>query len=279
MFAYRHLFHAGNFADVLKHALLARLFLALAKKEKPYCFVDTHAGVGRYDLTHEWARKNAEFEAGIGRLWNRDDVPALLEPYLAAVRAENPDGRLRFYPGSPAIARRLRRSGDRLVFSEMNKSDATGLTAYFERERGVTVLVQDAYQTLRSHLPPRERRGLVLVDSSFDRAGEFARLAAALAEAHKRWETGVYSVWYPLMTPGAMQTFYRAVATSGVRRILQIEIEVHPAASHGPLRGCGLLVVNPPFGFEAEAREIVAWLAPMLAQTIGAGDVRWLVPE
>ena len=119
----------------------------------------------------------------------------------------------------------------------------------------------------------------MLIDSSFDRAGEFARLASALAEAYRRWDTGVFTVWYPLMSAGAMQAFYRAVVTGGIRRVLQCEIEVHPETEHGALRGCGLLIVNPPFGFKAEAQSIVSWLAPVLGQTIGAGAVRWLVPE
>jgi 23S rRNA (adenine2030-N6)-methyltransferase len=280
LLAYRHLFHAGSFADVLKHALLARLLLALGKKDKPYCYIDTHAGVGLYDLAHPWARKNAEFRDGIGRLWECDDAPELLAPYLDAVRAENRGGGLRFYPGSPRIAQRLMRPGDRLVLSELNRDDCAALAERCVADRRVTVHLMDGYQSLKAHLPPPERRGLVLVDSSFDRAGEFKRLADALAAAHARWATGVYAVWYPMMESNVLRAFERGVAATGIRKILQLELAVRPEGWTLGMRGCGMLVVNPPFGFEEEARTIVEWLWGALAvDGQGSRRVRWLVPE
>jgi 23S rRNA (adenine2030-N6)-methyltransferase len=280
LLAYRHLFHAGSFADVFKHALLARLLLALGKKDKPYCYIDTHAGVGLYDLAHPWARKNAEFRDGIGRLWARDDAPELLAPYLDAVRAENRGGELRFYPGSPRIAQRLMRPGDRLVLSELNRDDCAALAERCAADRRVTVHLMDGYQSLKAHLPPPERRGLVLVDSSFDRAGEFKRLADALAAAHARWATGVYAIWYPFMEPTALRAFERGVVATGIRKVLQLELAVRPEGWTLGIRGCGMLVVNPPFGFAEEARTIVEWLWRTLAvDGQGRPRVRWLVPE
>ncbi len=280
MLAYRHLFHAGNFADVFKHALLARLLIALGRKEKPFLYLETHAGTGRYDLSHPWAQKNAEFRDGIGRLWDRADVPEPLAPYLEAVRAENADGRLRFYPGSPLLAARLARPQDRLVLAELGREDCAALAQRFAHDRRVTVLAEDGYRALKANVPPRERRGLVMIDSSFDRAGEFARVTEALADAHRRWATGVYALWYPLMTPQAMRGFERGVLATGIRKVLQAELSVRPEAWSESLRGCGMLVVNPPFGFGAEAGTILAWLAPILAQQgEGAERVRWLVPE
>jgi 23S rRNA (adenine2030-N6)-methyltransferase len=280
MLAYRHLFHAGNFADVVKHALLSRLLLALERKDAPFCFVDTHAGTGRYDLSHAWAQKHAEFRDGIGRLWERRDAPDALAPYLAAVRAENPDGRVRFYPGSPRLAQRLLRPADRLVLSELNKTDCAALGELFVYDRRATVHLMDGYQSLNAHLPPKERRALVLVDSSFDRAGEFGRLAQALATAHRRFATGVYAIWYPLMEPGTMRAFDRDIVATGVRKILQLELAVHPRDWKFNLRGCGMLVVNPPFGFEAEARPMLEWLWRVLAPGgEGGQQARWLVPE
>ena len=273
MLAYRHHFHAGNFADVFKHALLARLLVALAKKEKPFCYLDTHAGIGRYDLAHRWAQKNREYEGGIGRLWARRDMPALLAPYLDAVRTENPDGSLRVYPGSPAIAQRLLRSGDRMVLCELNPRDKEALRARFARERRAGVHLLDGFQAVKAFLPPQERRGLMLMDPSFDRKGEYARVAEALAEAHRRFATGVFAFWYPLMEPAALRAFERAVRDSGVPRILQLELWVHPADWTADLRGCGMLVVNPPFGFDAEAREILPWLLEVLAAP-GSGGQR-----
>jgi 23S rRNA (adenine2030-N6)-methyltransferase len=276
--AYRHQFHAGNFADVFKHALLVRLLAAVASKDKPFFYLDTHAGIGRYDLAHAWAQKNAEFRDGIGRLWERGDAPALLAPYLEAVRAENPDGRLRFYPGSPLIARRFARPGDRMVLSELNRTDIAELGALFARDRQVTVHLMDGYQALKAQLPPPERRGLVLVDSSFDRAGELKRVAGAAAVAHERWATGIYALWYPLMEAAAMRGFERSVIATGIRKILQAELSVRPEGWTGSLRGCGMLVVNPPYRFDGEAEAIVAWLASVLG-TAGGYRVRWLVPE
>jgi len=280
MLAYRHHFHAGSFADVFKHAALVRLLVALDAKAKPFCFVDTHAGVGRYDLTHPWAQKNTEFRDGIARLWDRQDLPDTLAPYLAAVRAENPNGKLRFYPGSPWIARRFLRPGDRMVLSELNETDVAELGESFARDRQATVHRMDGYQSLKAHLPPPERRGLVLVDSSFDRAGEFRRVARALVAAHERWATGCYAIWYPLMEPPTMRTFERDVVGTGIRKILQLELAVRPERWTASLRGCGLLVVNPPFGFDAEAKPLVDWLWRALAPAGEGGQrVRWLAPE
>jgi 23S rRNA (adenine2030-N6)-methyltransferase len=280
MLSYRHLFHAGNYADVFKHALLARLLIALGAKEKPYCYIDTHAGTGRYDLGHEWAWKTREFENGIGRLWERKDIPAALSPYMDAVRSENPKGRLRYYPGSPLIALKLRRPEDRLLLSELNKTDCAELEAVIGRERHVAVHLMDGYQALQTFLPPRERRGLVLLDSSFDRSGEFARIAKALKAAHQRWTTGMYAVWYPLMAPAVMEGFSRAVERTGIDKILRLELRVREPAKDAPRPGCGMLVVNPPWKFDKEARPLLDWIWRALAQD-GAGGVKvdWLAPE
>jgi 23S rRNA (adenine2030-N6)-methyltransferase len=278
--AYRHLFHAGNFADVFKHALLSRLLVALAQKTKPLCFLDTHAGIGRYDLAHEWAKKNAESRDGIGQLWGRDDVPGAFAPYLDAVRMENRGTALRFYPGSPRIAQRLLRPGDRLVLSELNKADVAVLGERFADDRRVTVHLMDGYQSLKAHLPPPERRGLVLIDSSFDRPGELARIVDALTAAQRRFATGVYAIWYPLIEPGALRAFERDVVATGIRKILQLELAVRAEGWTLSLRGAGMLVVNPPFGFAEEAAPALEWLWPVLASGGEGGQrVRWLVPE
>ena len=280
MLSYRHLFHAGNYADVFKHALLARLLIALGAKEKPYCYIDTHAGTGRYDLGHEWAWKTREFENGIGRLWERKDIPAALSPYMDAVRSENPKGRLRFYPGSPLIALKLRRPEDRLLLSELNKTDCAELEAVIGRERHVAVHLMDGYQALKTFLPPRERRGLVLLDSSFDRSGEFARVAKALKAAHQRWTTGIYAIWYPLMAPEVMEGFMRSVKGTGIGKILRLELRVREPAEDAPRPGCGMLIVNPPWKFDKEARALLDWIWRALAQDDAGGvKVDWLVPE
>jgi len=280
MLAYRHQFHAGNFADVFKHALLVRLLLALHGKDKPFVYLDTHAGVGRYDLEHAWAKKNAEFRGGIARIFDARNVPPLVAPYLEAVRAENPDGRLRYYPGSPLIARRFLRAGDRAVLSELNKKDCAALQELFARDRQVVVRLMDGYQSLKAQLPPKERRGLVLIDSSFDRAREFERLVEALRAAHLRWATGIYALWFPLMEPAAMRAFERQIVASGIRRVLWLDLRLQAARDADKLTGCGMVVVNPPYRFAGEAASLLAWLRRVLAPAGGgAAHCRTLVAE
>ena len=280
MLSYRHLFHAGNFADVFKHALLARLLIALSAKDKPYLYLDTHAGIARYDLKNAWAQKAREYENGIARVWKARDAPDALEPYLEAVRELNPDGKLRYYPGSPLIAKRLLRPVDRMVLVELNKSDHEVLGNVFALEKRVAVQNMDAYQALKAYLPPVERRGLVLVDSSFDVARELERITRALKQAYARFGTGVYAVWYPLMEPAAMRDFLGSVERSGMRKVLRMEIVVRERDESGIIPGCGMLVVNPPWRFDGEAKTIVKWLATKLVVS-GKGQalVDWLVPE
>jgi 23S rRNA (adenine2030-N6)-methyltransferase len=280
MLSYRHLFHAGNYADVFKHALLARLLLALGAKEKPYCYIDTHAGTGRYDLGHEWAWKTREFETGIRKLWDRKDIPAALAPYLDAVRSENPKGRLRYYPGSPLLALKLRRPDDRILLTELNKTDCAELETVMGGERHVAVHRMDGYEALQKFLPPQERRGIVLLDSSFDRSEELARISKALKAAHQRWATGIYAIWYPLLAPEVMEGFMRSVKGTGIGKILRLELRIREPAPDSPAPGCGMLVVNPPWKFDAEARSLLGWIWKALAED-GAGGVKvdWLVPE
>lgn len=280
MLAYRHLFHAGNFADVFKHVVLVQLVLALTRKDKPFVYLDTHAGSGRYDLSHEWAQKNAEFRDGVVRVWGRTDAPAAVAPYLEALAAENADRRLRFYPGSPRLVRRLLRQGDRMVLTELNKRECAELAELFAHDRQVQVRLMDGYQALKALLPPPERRGLILIDSSFDRAGEYARLADALAQACRRFAVGVYALWYPLMEPVAVRGFERSIEETGIRKILKLELSVQPDGWQGSLRGSAMLVVNAPYQLDAVLRPALAWLHQALAPD-GAGgwSVEWLVGE
>lgn len=279
MLAYRHQFHAGNFADVFKHALLARLLLALRRKDKPFLYLDTHAGAGLYDLEHPWAQKNVEHGAGIARIFD-GEVPTLAAPYLDAVRAENPDGRLRYYPGSPRIARSLLRPGDRAVLTELNKRECAELEKLFARDRRFVVRMMDGYQSLKAHLPPGERRGLVLIDSSFDRKHEFERLSEALQSAHRRWATGIYAIWFPLMEAAAMRDFERRTATSGIRRILWLDLILGEETGGERLDGCGMVVVNPPYGFAEEAASLLDWLRRVLGpKGKGVAHCRVLVGE
>ena len=280
MLSYRHLYHAGNYADVFKHGLLTRLLASLNSKDKPWCYIDTHSGLGRYDLTHEWAQKVREYESGIVQLWRRDDIPESLCPYMDIVKGENAGVALRHYPGSPLVARRLARPGDRIVLSELNKTDHATLKSLFAGDGQVAVHLKDAYQALKAFTPPKEKRGLVLLDSGFDVAGEFSRIVRAVADAHAHWSTGMYAVWYPIMLAGPMRDFYRDVAKSGIRKVLRLELSVRRRDDSGIVPGCGMLVVNPPWHFDDEARQMLDYLWRVL-NIDGAGQplVEWLVPE
>jgi 23S rRNA (adenine2030-N6)-methyltransferase len=280
MLAYRHIFHAGNFADVFKHSAIVQLAALIARKNKPFLYLDTHAGIGRYDLSHAWAQKNREYENGIGRIFDRDDCPDSVRAYLDAVRGMNPDGQLRFYPGSPQLVQGLMRDADRMVLIDFGAEDYARLQKQFQTERRAQVYRMDAYQGLKAFLPPRERRGLILVDPPFDRSREFARLSDAIVDAHRRFATGVYAIWYPLMQAGAVSVFERSVTAGGIRKVLKLELSVHPDGWQHGLRGSAMLVINPPYGFDRLAEPLLRWLWQALSPD-GAGSyrVKWLVGE
>jgi 23S rRNA (adenine2030-N6)-methyltransferase len=280
MLAYRHQFHAGNVADVFKHTVLSRLLIALGKKEKPYCVIDTHAGIGLYDLHHPWSQKTEEWRHGIGRVWGRADAPAALKPYLDAVRADNADGHLQHYPGSPGIARRLMRADDRLVLCELNKDDCAALQAVFEGVRHTAIHNQDGFSAIRAFLPPKERRGLTFIDAAFDQADEFGRVTRAIKEAHSRFATGMIAAWYPLMAPAAMHAFARSLQAIKLPKTLQIELSIYPEDWTAHIRGSGMIVVNPPYGLDKELPPLLDWLWRALSpEKQGGTHCAWLVPE
>ncbi len=226
---YRHAFHAGNFADVFKHALLARVLTYLVQKPAPLRFIDTHAGIGIYDLSGDEASRTGEWRDGIGRL-DREAAPAdiadLLAPYLDAVGPRGADGAWRTYPGSPGLAQWILRPGDRLSLCELHPADASTLKAQLGRDKRVQVLPIDGYAGLKALLPPPERRGLVLIDPPFETPDEFETLLSALLRATRIWSTGVYMLWYPLKNEAAVARFEKGLVASGLKRILQLHLTV-----------------------------------------------------
>lgn len=279
MLSYRHGFHAGNAGDVLKHAALAAALGLLTRKDKPLCYLESHAGAGRYDLGGARAQKTGEHRAGIGRLWRRTDAPGALEPYLRAVRAANPDGVLRRYPGSPAIAAALLRPDDRLVLMELNAADGDTLSATFQGDRRVAVHRRDGYEGLVALVPPRERRGLALLDPSYEVESDYADVVRAVAAAHARWPAGCYAIWYPLLDRPLSRRLERALVATGLRRILCGELTIDPRDGPG-MKGAGMLWVNPPYTLDAALRDLLPWLARTLAEGgAGAHRLEWLVGE
>ncbi|RJF83767.1 23S rRNA (adenine(2030)-N(6))-methyltransferase RlmJ [Azospirillum cavernae] len=276
---YRHIFHAGNPADVMKHAVMALILDHLRVKPAPFCVLDTHAGIGRYDLTSEAAQKTLEYENGVGRLFGAHAPHPSLTPYLDAVAAINPDGVLRAYPGSPRIARAALRPQDRLVLGELHPDDAHALRREFRDDPQVAVHEIDAYVALKAHLPPKEKRGLVLIDPPFEQPDEFSRMVEGLAAAHRRWPTGVYALWYPIKERAAVWRFQEAVEKTGIAKILLAELTWHPEDTHLRLNGSGLLIVNPPWRLDETLKETLAALHAVLPTTGGGVSVTWLAPE
>ena len=277
MFSYRHGFHAGNHADVLKHLVLVQILEHLAEKEKPFSFVDTHAGAGSYSLSSTFALKNAEFETGIGCLWERKDLPAALNDYLAQVRAVNSDGKLRFYPGSPQIALQMMRPQDRLHFFELHTTEFEVLQAYFSAaDKRIAVRAADGFGGLKSTLPPPSRRGLVLIDPSYEDKGDYRSVVDTMRDALLRFSTGIYAVWYPMVQRGESQHLANELqhligdmaGEDGKRSDwLHVSLKVAAPPKDGfGLFGSGMFVFNPPWKLEATLREVMPVLARRLGQ-------------
>ncbi|MFN3077405.1 MAG: 23S rRNA (adenine(2030)-N(6))-methyltransferase RlmJ [Alphaproteobacteria bacterium] len=271
---YRHHYHAGNFADVFKHAVLASILTYQQRKEKPLCVLDTHAGPGLYDLSGIEAQRTGEFRDGIFRILDEADPPADMAPYLDGIRSVGPG----YYPGSPCLVQALLRPADRLIAAELHPEDVATLSTRFRQDRRVAVHHMDGYLALKAFLPPPERRGLVLIDPPFEVQDEFSRLAQGLALAHSRWPSGVYAAWYPIKTPAAV--FHAALERSGIPAILTAELWVRPLNHPMRLNGCGLAILNPPWTLPETLERILPFLCRVLARETGAGwQVRWLTPR
>ncbi|MDD3528697.1 MAG: 23S rRNA (adenine(2030)-N(6))-methyltransferase RlmJ [Gallionellaceae bacterium] len=271
MLSYRHAFHAGNHADVVKHCLLVAMLRYLNRKDKPWWYVDSHAGAGIYDLDADYARKNAEFEAGIGRLWARNDLPEMLADYVGLVRDLNPDGRLRLYPGSPWLASRIMRPGDQLRLFELHSTDAQLLRRTFAENRGVRVEAVDGFIGLKSVLPPQPRRGLVLIDPSYEVKDDYRRVPAAMNEGLERFATGTYAVWYPMLQRPEPAQMVERLKRLPVKSWLHVGLAVQaPAADGFGMHGSGLFVVNPPWQLAERMQTIMPWLTEALGRDAGA---------
>jgi 23S rRNA (adenine2030-N6)-methyltransferase len=269
MFSYRHGFHAGNHADVLKHVVLVQLLAHMTAKEKPFTFVDTHAGSGAYSLeTGSYAAQTAEFADGVARLWGRADLPGAAGDYLRQVAAFNPDGRLLRYPGSPQIALQMMRPQDRLRLFELHPTDARALRDYFHADaRRVAVGREDGFTCLKSVLPPPSRRALVLVDPSYEDKDDYARVAAMMREALVRFPTGVYAVWYPQVRRRESSRLPEQLQRLAGERWLHASLTVcAPPADGLGLFGSGMFVFNPPWPLDARLRGAMPALKAILGR-------------
>lgn len=282
---YRHLYHAGNFADVHKHAVLTRLIVYLQQKEAGFRVLDTHAGRGVYDLDSEEAQKTGEYRRGIARVLApgalSPEAERLLAPYLDTVRSLNEGSEIRRYPGSPRLVRALIRKQDRLSAIELHPQDCEALRREFAGDHRVRVTRLDGWLALGAHLPPKETRAIVLVDPPFEAGGEYDRLVDGLARAHRRFATGVYCLWYPLKNGAPIGPFHEKLTALGIRRMICSELRVRQAGRDDTgLNGSGLIIVNPPFTLAGELHVILPDLARLLSQGEGSGwRMDWLVHE
>ena len=279
MLSYRHAFHAGNHADVLKHFLLVQLLRHMRQKETPFWVIDTHAGAGVYALDTGYAAKLAEHTDGIGRLWNRSDLPAPLAEYVNLVRELNPDGKLRAYPGSPWLAQRLLRPDDRLRLFELHSSDSALLQDNFRAwgtdvQRRTIIALTDGYAGLKAVLPPLPRRGLVLIDPSFEDKRDYNTVVIALTDALTRFATGTYMLWYPQLVRTDSQRLPAALKTLPAKSWLHVSLSVCAPAEDGfGMRGSGLFIINPPWTLHKTLREVMPYLVKVLGRDAGAGFV------
>jgi 23S rRNA (adenine2030-N6)-methyltransferase len=280
---YRHAFHAGNFADVVKHSVLVALIEALKAKQTPLSYFETHAGAGRYNLASVEAQKTGEYLQGVARLLPKSRLPSTLHVYLNLVRALNEasPGHLLTYPGSPLIASLLLRDIDRLTLCELQDAEAAQLKLEFAADARVSVHQRDGYEALKALLPPQPRRGLALIDPPFEQQDEeFDVIADALQPAFKRWATGVYAIWYPIKVRQRVTPFHRFLRGSGMKKILVAELLLHPDNSMLRLNGCGMAIVNAPYKFDRVLSELMPVLLAQMAQSrFGMQNVEWLVGD
>lgn len=277
---YRHVFHAGNFADVFKHVVLLALVRHLLRKDKPFAYLDTHAGPGSYDLAGDAARRTGEADGGIEQLLAAPGpLPAAVTDYLAQVQAHRRGGTPRAYPGSPALVRGLLREGDHAALCELHPEDSTTLAQHYRGDPQVAVHRRDGYEALKALLPPAERRGLVLVDPPFEVRDEFRRLATGLVTAWQRWPQGIYALWYPRVYAEDVAAFHQRLADSGLRRLLVAEFQPWPSDVPGRFTGAGMVIANPPWTLPETLQTALPALLEALGAPAGRWHCDWLVPE
>lgn len=268
MLSYRHAFHAGNHADVLKHFVEVQLLQYLAQKDKPFWYIDTHAGAGCYELDRGYATQNAEYESGIARLWDRDDLPAALADYVALVKGINPDGQMKLYPGSPLVAQQLLRGQDRMRLFELHPTDSEILQENFSGQ-GSQVLMQqaDGFGALKALLPPPPRRALVLIDPPYEDKQDYRRVVSALGEGLRRFANGVYAVWYPQLQRAEARELPEQLKQLPVKGWLHVALSVQGPSGDGfGMHGSGMFVLNPPWTLHGVLQETMPYLVRHLGQ-------------
>lgn len=281
MLSYRHSFHAGNFADVLKHIVQMLIIESLQQKEKGFYYLDTHAGVGHYRLFSEEAEKTSEYKAGIGRLWDQTEMPEEVARYVTLIKKLNYGGKaLKYYAGSPLIAAHLLRPQDRALLTELHPADFPLLRNNFKEFANVTTKRENGFQQIKATLPPKERRGLILIDPPYELKEDYDLVVNAIEEGVKRFATGIYAIWYPVVLRQQAKRIVKGLENTGIRKILQIEMAVRPDSDQRGMTASGMIVVNPPWQLEAQMQKILPYLTKTLVpEGTGSWKVEWITPE
>lgn len=276
---YRHVFHAGNHADVFKHLVLSRLIALLSRKDSPFAYLDTHAGIGLYDLYSDQAERTGEWLTGIKPLNEQVDQPELMANYLEAIKALNTTNELRYYPGSPWLAQQLMRPQDRIILNEMHPEDVLLLKQNFKKDQRISIHNQNGWLLPKALLPLPEKRLLILIDPPFEKDDDLTQCFDALTEIIKRTRQAIVAIWYPIKDKKELLFFYKKIAQINVPKLLKVEFLVQLADNSLGLNGSGMLIANPPWKLDEELGVLLPYLRDKLAETSGSYSVEWLVEE
>ncbi|MCC5450429.1 23S rRNA (adenine(2030)-N(6))-methyltransferase RlmJ [Rheinheimera sp. UJ51] len=279
MLSYRHSYHAGNHADVVKHLTEVAILEYLLKKDKPLCYHDTHAGAGLYSLQSEHALKTAEYQGGIAKLWQYPAQSSLLKRYIALINQLNPDGELAFYPGSPKIAALMLRSDDHIQATELHPTDFPVLKSQFVRRRYTRIENTDAYAGFKAMLPPLVKRGLVLIDPPYELKTEYQDLVTGLQEAYKRFPQATYAIWYPVIERSAVEAFINSLVATGIKNQLRIEFNLHADSQGHGMTGSGMLVINPPYTLAEDMQAALNEVQQQIGEAASRFRITQLVGE
>jgi len=281
MLSYQHTYHAGNHADVLKHVILGDLLTGMFNKETPLFLLDAFASRGIYDLESSEALKNREFDTGIGKLWPLRNYknPEGVERWFRLITSENPDGGFSRFPGSTALLHAMTRDFDRLAACDLHPQEFDSLRSSFQASRRFSLLKRDAFETLKALLPPKEKRGLVFLDPSYEIKEEYRSVAKAVIDAHRRFATGVYVIWYPLLPAGRENDLFNELKSSGIRKIFRVELDCGDTFPDMQMNGSGMIIINPPWHAQQNMKSSLEWINEKLTGGKGHTHFGWMVPE
>ena len=279
MLSYRHAFHAGNFADVLKHAVLTNVLEYMTRKDKGYTYIDSHSGAGMYQLTEEYAQKTGEYKQGIAKLINNDDIPEALEEYIALIQSFNQSEELKLYPGSPAVAKEFSRRQDSAHLFELHSTDINYLTEFCQRWSKSHVKQSDGYQGILSLLPPPSRRGVVLIDPPYELKEDYTKAVKTIISAYKKFATGTYILWYPVVKRELIDKMREQFIASDVKNVLQVEFCMQKDTDAYGMTGTGLYIVNPPWQLTQQLEAIMPYLKDKLGDSQSSYSLEQIIEE